>query len=293
MGKLNYHHLYYFWRVAKEGNLTRAARQLHVSQSALSAQIKQLEGSMGVSLFNRTGRKLLLNETGIRTYAYAEDIFNKGEELEKLLLTGTGPDNQTIRIGALATMSRNFVELFIEPLTDKPHLRFSLHSSGQARLLNALANHQLDLALTNIEVYGNHEQLWQCQLLARQPVAVVGPPDSIKADRFDPYFKQQRWVLPVNESPIRAAFDSFCAQQQFRPDIAAEADDMAMLRLLARDTGALAVIPDIVVKDELNSGKLKSLLTLPNVYENFYAVTIKRQFPNPLTHNLFAPWLKN
>jgi LysR family transcriptional activator of nhaA len=293
MSKLNYHHLYYFWRVAREGNLTRAADLLHVSQSALSAQIKQLESTMEVSLFNRTGRKLVLTETGIRTYAFAEEIFKKGEELEKLLRTGTEPDNQTIRIGALATMSRNFVKLFIEPLIHRPQLRFSLHSSGQARLLNALANHQLDLALTNTEVYGNHEQLWQCQLLARQPIAVVGPPGSVSTENFLQHFKQQRWVLPVNESPIRAAFDSFCAQHQLKPDIAAEADDMAMLRLLARDTGALAVIPDIVVKDELNSGKLRHLLTLPNVYENFYAVTIKRQFPNALTGELFAPWLES
>lgn len=292
MSRLNYHHLYYFWRVAKEGNLTKAAGLLHVSQSALSAQIKQLENTMGVDLFNRTGRKLRLTETGIRTYAYAEEIFQKGEELEKLLLTGVEPENQTIRIGALATMSRNFVELFIEPLTDKPQLRFSLYSSGQARLLDALANHQLDLALTNIEVYGSHEQLWQCQLLARQPIAVIGPPEFANTGNSFEHFKRQRWVLPVNESPIRAAFDSFCAQQQFRPDIAAEADDMAMLRLLARDIGALAVIPDIVVKDELNSGKLRHLLTLPNVYENFYAVTIKRQFPNELTGELFAPWLQ-
>lgn len=298
MQRLNYHHLYYFWRVAKEGNLTQAAKQLHVSQSALSAQIKQLENTMDVQLFERTGRKLKLTETGMRSYAYAEEIFTKGDELENLLLTGKDSRQQTIRIGVLSTMSRNFIEVFIAPLASKPKLRFSLHSGGQAMLLEALANHQLDLALTNIEVHGSKDRLWECQQLARQPVAVVGPlevdkKEVDKKNELSDHYRQQRWVLPINESPIRSAFDSFCAQQNFRPDIAAEADDMAMLRLLARDTGALAVIPDIVVRDELTSGRLKHLMTLPNIYENFYAVTVKRQYPSPLIGELFKPWLKS
>ena len=78
MNRLNYHHLYYFWQVAKIGNLTKTAEQLHVSQSALSAQIKQLEQNLGISLFNRTGRQLTLTESGHQTLRYAEDIFSKG-----------------------------------------------------------------------------------------------------------------------------------------------------------------------------------------------------------------------
>jgi len=247
---------------------------------------------MGVKLFNRTGRKLLLTEMGIRTLAYAEEIFKKGEELENMLLTGAEPEGKVVHIGVLSTMSRNFIESFIEPLTDKSKLRFSLHSGQQRALLGALGNHQLDFALTNVEVHSSSEQPWQCQLLARQPIAIVGPAESQNSDNSFQSFRNRRWVLPDNESPIRSAFDSFCAQQQFKPDIAAEADDMAMLRLLARDTGALAVIPDIVVKDELSSGKLVHLMTLPNVYENFYAITIKRQFPSAIVGELLKRWIK-
>lgn len=292
MSRLNYHHLYYFWRVAKHGNLTRTASDLHVSQSALSSQIKQLEHTMGVDLFLREGRSLVLTEVGRRALAYAEDIFSKGEELESLLLSGVERENRSVRIGMLSTMSRNFIESFIEPLNQQPHYTFSLQAKGQVNLLNALANHQLDLALTNIEVRGDDEPLWQTQLLARQPVAVVGPAGLVSSKTFSSAYKKQRWVLPVNESPIRSAFDSFCAQQQFEPKIAAEADDMAMLRLLARDSGALAVVPAVVVKDELSSGGLQHLLTLPNVFENFYAVTVRRQFPNPLMTMLLGEWMK-
>jgi len=116
MPRLNYHHLYYFWQVAKSGNLTKTAKVLHVAQSALSSQIKQLEESMDVSLFEREGRTLVLTEAGQRTLGYAEDIFSKGEELESLLRKGISPIEQTLRIGTLASMSRNFIEGFVEPL---------------------------------------------------------------------------------------------------------------------------------------------------------------------------------
>lgn len=286
MARLNYHHLYYFWRVARNGNLTSTAGNLHISQSALSSQIKQLEDTMNVTLFLRQGRKLILTEAGQRTLMYADDIFSKGEELETLLSKGMDLSNQKIRIGMLSTMSRNFIESFITPLQDREDVQYSLHARGRVNLLNDLANHQFDLALTNIEVRGSDEKLWQCRLIARQDVAVIGPPGLDIDARFSEKYQRQRWVLPVSESPIRAGFDGFCALHQLKPDILAEADDMAMLRLLARDNKALTVLPDVVVKDELASGKLIHYMTLPNVYENFFAVTVKRQFQHQIIQEL-------
>jgi len=291
MARLNYHHLYYFWQVAKEGNLTRAAARSHVSQSALSIQIKQLEEAMGIQLFKRDGRRLVLTEAGQRTFHYAGEIFSKGEELESFLLSGAESGSATISIGVLSTMSRNFIESFIEPLLLRQDVRFDLQARGQGNLLNDLANHQIDLALTNIQVGGSSERLWESQLLARQPVSIVAPPGLVSSRKFSRQYKEQRWVLPVEGSPIRAGFDSFCAQQQFTPTIVAEANDMAMLRLLARDTHALAVLPSVVVKDELSSGRLVHMMDLPNLYENFYAVTVRRQFPSRLISELLQNWL--
>lgn len=292
MSKLNYHHLYYFWHVAKQGNLTKTAANLHISQSALSSQIRQLESNMGVELFIREGRKLRLTENGQNALAYAEEIFTRGEELESLLSKGIQQGMLTVRIGVLTTMSRNFVESFIEPLIRRPNTKYILHARGQVNLLNALANHEFDLALTNTQVLGVNKELWQCQLLARQPVAIIGPPKLSLGKVFSSRYKEYEWVVPVADSPVRSAFDSFCAQHQFKPRIVAEADDMAMLRLLARDTGALAVMPDVVVKDELEQGKLVNYLSLPNVYENFYAVTVKRQIQNSLISELINNAIK-
>lgn len=288
MSRLNYHHLYYFWRVATLGNLTEAARQLHVSQSALSAQIRTLEESMNTPLFARQGRRLVLTDAGQRVLTYAGDIFSRGEELEALIKRGIAPEIQQLRIGVLSTMSRNFIEGFITPLIKRDDVRFSLHARGMANLLNGLRNHQLDLVLTNANVVSEgQDDLWQSQLLAQQPVAIVGP-DDMQNKKFPDGYSNMRWVLPAPNTEMRAAFDGFCSRWQYEPAILAEADDMAMLRLLARDTGALTVLPTVVVKDEIEQGTLRIQMTLPNVFENFYAVTVKRQFRSPVLTELLT-----
>ncbi len=246
---------------------------------------------MKVDLFQREGRKLVLTEAGKRALVYAEEIFAKGEELETLLVKGSLSNTQTLSIGTLSTMSRNFIEDFISPLLARDDVKYSLHARRQASLLNDLANHQFDMALTNIDIAGSGQELWQCQLLARQPVSIIGPPGLKLAEELPSSYTQYRWILPVSQSPIRSSFDSFCAQQQFQPDVLAEADDMAMLRLLARDNLCLTVLPEVVVKDELESGKLVSYLRLPNTFENFYVVTVKRQFTNRLANELVQGYL--
>lgn len=289
MSRLNYHHLHYFWRVATLGNLTEAARQLHVSQSALSAQIRALEDSMNTQLFERSGRRLILTDAGQQVLSYASDIFNRGEELEALVRRGISPDLQQLKIGVQSTMSRNFIEGFIAPLMQRTDVRFSLHARGMVNLLNGLRTHQFDLILTNSNVVSEGQDgLWQSQLLANQPVAIVGPADTKFDKPFPTGYEQQRWVLPAQQTEIRAAFDGFCSRWQYEPNVLAEADDMAMLRLLARDTGALTVLPTVVVKDEIAQGILKVHMPMPNVFENFYAVTVKRQFIPPVLTELLA-----
>ncbi|MYL24467.1 LysR family transcriptional regulator [Halomonas alkaliantarctica] len=289
MQRLNYRHLFYFWQVARSGHLTRSAEQLHISQSALSAQIQQLERSMEVQLFERRGRTLQLTATGQRVLGYAEEIFRKGEELESMLRHGIEPEFQQLRIGTLSSMSRNFIDQFIAPLLHDSRVRFSLHAGAMAPLLDGLAQHRFDLILTNTAVSGDDgEQSWQVQLLDRQPLAIVGPPQGRPDGDFPHGYEGWRWVLPGAGSEIRAAFDGFCSLHQYRPDVLAEVDDMAMLRLLARDSGALALLPEVVAHDEIASGILVPYMTLPNVHESFYAVTVRRQFMPDILRRLLA-----
>ncbi|MDF1629648.1 MAG: LysR family transcriptional regulator [Alcanivoracaceae bacterium] len=286
MSRLNYHHLHYFWRVATVGNLTRVAQELHVSQSALSSQIRQLEESMGQPLFDRNGRNLRLTEWGQRVLTYAQDIFSKGEELASLVQRGTAPEVQVIRVGVLSTMSRNFVDAFLTPLLPDPSVRLVLQSQGIAELLDSLASHTLDVVLSNINVTVNPKRIWQSQVLARQPVSVVGPAGKKPRGRFPKGYESMRWILPRPPSEIRAGFDAFCSSHQFEPDIQAEVDDMAMLRLLARDSGALAILPRVVVRDEIRRLELSEYMALPTVTENFYAITVQRSYQPPALREL-------
>ena len=151
MRRLNFHHLHYFWAVAKEGNLTRAAQSLHVAQSALSTQIRALEDQLGYPLFIRSGRNLLLTEAGRLALDYAESIFALGNEL-KMTLQGAQQANQQLRIGAVATLSRNFQENLLRTFLGRRDVRITLESGSLGELLERLALHKLDVVLSNTPV---------------------------------------------------------------------------------------------------------------------------------------------
>lgn len=291
MAKINYHHLYYFWRVAISGSITRTAEECHVSQSALSQQIKQLEHNMDVQLFERVGRQLLLTDMGRKVLKYADEIFTTGEELQSFLKKGESTAQRHIHIGVLTTLSRNFTEAFITPLLSEDNLSFTLSTRGMTNLLNGLTSHELDLVLTNRSVsQQNDDAIWQNHLVSRQSVSIIGPAELKPSTGFPEGYRNVKWVLPTGITEIRSAFDAYCSRLGYTPTVMAEADDMAMLRLLVRDTGALTALPPVVVKDEIASRSLSEYQVLPNVYENFYAITIQRKFVPELVSNLI---LKN
>ena len=287
MSRLNYHHLHAFWAVAKEGHLTRAARRLHVSPSALSTQVQQLEQALGQQLFERRARTLALSEAGRVAMGYAESIFAAGNEMVSLLREGRGPDRQVLRVGAVATLSRNFQENLLRPLIVRDDVSLLLQSGGLEDLLGRLQVHTLDLVLANQPVEATGDAPWRCRRIARQPVSLVGPP-GLGVFAFPDDLATRPLILPSRAHGIRAAFDVWCEQRGLHPQVRAEVDDMAMLRLLARDAGALALVPTVVVQDELRAGALHELAVVPGLHEQFYAITVKRHFVPPLLKALLS-----
>ncbi|WP_119395744.1 LysR family transcriptional regulator [Salinibius halmophilus] len=281
MSRLNYHHLYYFWQVAQQGNLTKTAQALHVSQSALSNQIKQLEQSMDCALFERAGKKLVLTEAGEKAVLFANDIFTRGEELENLLRFGEQGQRSHISIGISSYMSRNFIEEFIAPTLANSDCRVTLHSNNLPTLLERLANHKLDLLLTNKPIELENEQPWIVQLLSRQPVSIVCPPELA-----DKHYHEVSWVLPSRYHAIRSEFEAFCQTEGFTAKIKMEVDDMAMLRLMARDHYGYSVLPTVVARDELAAENLVVRHTFSNLFERFYAVTLPRVYQPDMIHQL-------
>lgn len=289
MARLNYHHLHGFWAVAKEGHLTRAADRLHVSPSALSTQIRQLEDELGQPLFERQARSLRLTEAGRVALAYAESIFATGTELVSVLREGRRAQRQVLRIGAVATLSRNFQENFLAPLLGRDDVELVLQSGSLADLLTRLRVHTLDLVLSNRRVHGSADEPWRSRRIAQQPVSLVGRPRKRgQAFRFPDDLATQPLLLPGRDSDIRAGFDLLCEQLGLRYTLKAEVDDMALLRLLARDAGGVALVPSVVVRDELKSGVLVEHAVVPELSESFYAITVPRRYAPPLLRELLA-----
>jgi LysR family transcriptional regulator, transcriptional activator of nhaA len=286
MPHLNFHHLRYFWTIATEGSMSRAAARLNVSPSSLSVQLKALEEQLGQQLFERRGKALHLTEAGRIALDYASTVLQSGHQLIEAL-NGLRPGRIVLRVGATATLSRNFQMALLRPLLGKPDLELLIRSGVQADLIRQLDAHKLDLVLSNHPVPADADAVFENILLDEQAVSLVGhPSESGKRFRFPQDLAATPLVLPARGSAIRSAFDALIGRAGIRPNIVAEIDDMAMLRLMARANPGLTLVPPVVVFDELRSKVLVEVKRLKGITEQFYAITQQRRFPNPFVANL-------
>lgn len=286
MTPLNYNHLRYFWAVAHDGNLTRTAERLNLTQSALSVQIRKLEQRLGHPLFERRGRQLHLTEAGQIVLDHADAIFATGDELLGTLRQ-SGVVRQALRVGSLATLSRNFQMEFLRPVLGRADIDLILRSGSAGELLRALEALSLDVVLLNQAPAADALTPLVTHRLAERSVSLVGTPDRLADDEnLADRLRRHPIILPTLESSVRAGFDALADRLGVRPQIVAEVEDMAMMRLLAREDIGLAVLPPIVVKDEIAGGVLVAGDPLPGIVETFHAVTRARRFPNPLVRLL-------
>jgi LysR family transcriptional activator of nhaA len=283
---LNYNHLRYFWVVAHEGNLTRAAEKLHIAQSALSIQIKTLETQIKQELFERKGKHLILTEAGRLALDYADEIFKTGNELVDSLQKGTKSKKQVIKVGVITTLSRNFQMQFLRPLLNNHDIELQIVSDNLNNLLVMLDTHEIDVALANNVPLTDHCPNWVAYLIADQPVSLVARSKQKKYPKdLKKLLKNEIINLPSHKSSIRHHFDSLLAQLNIQAKIAVEVDDMTMLRLIALEKQGITLVPPIVVKDELKSKKLIEIMRIPNIHESFYAIIPKRKFENQIIND--------
>lgn len=289
MAILNYHHLRYFWVIAHERSLTRAAERLHVSASALSVQLRQLEERLGQPLFERRNRRIELTEAGRITLDYADGIFRSGEELVSTLKGSAKPGRSVLRVGSVATLSRNFQLTWLRPLTRRSDVELVLRSGSLRELLPQLSAHTLDVVLTNTVIPRDQSTPWRVHKIGEQAASLVSKPVRGKKPlRFPEDLRNADLILPGPESSLRESFDTLMEQAGIRPNIIAEVDDMAMLRLMARECRGIALLPPVVVKDELERGVLIERARVPGLSESFYAVTTARRFANPFLKKLLT-----
>lgn len=289
MAFLNYHHLRYFRAIAHAGTLTGAAEKIGVAQSSLSVQLKQLEESVGQPLFSRESKSLVLTEAGRIALDYADTIFRSGDELLSVLQNRPIDRRSVLRVGAVATLSRNFQLACLQPFIGRDDVELILRSGSFRELLIQLKAHTLDAVLSNLPVRRDADTDLHSHLLEEQPVALVGMKTRKKRRfRFPEDVANTPLLLPTLDSNLRVAFDLILEREGIRPIIAAEIDDMAMMRLLAREGAGIALVPPVVVRGELERGQLVELHRFIDLRESFYAITPGRRFPNPLVRELLA-----
>lgn len=284
MSELNYHHLRYFHAVAHDGNLTRTAERLNLSQSALSSQIKALEERFGHKLFDRVGRRLELTEVGRITLDHADRIFGTGAEL-LATLRQSSEARPPLRVGALSTLSRNFQLAFLKPVLSHEDVDIKLTSGNAERLLTMLKSLALDVVLTTQVPAQEDRTDFIAHRISEQPVGLHGIPERLRHGNLTSLLESEPLIVP-NDPVIRAGFDSLVVRLGIEPRVVADVDDMAMVRLLAREGVGLAIAPAVVLADEIATGLLQTAPHNLRITESFFAVTIPRSFPHPLLATL-------
>jgi LysR family transcriptional activator of nhaA len=288
---MNYNHLRYFWVVAKLGKLTLAAQKLNLSQSAVSAQIKKLEYQIGHDLFERRGRRLILTAAGQTALDYAETIFSTGEELLRRLKNTERLNKPILRIGAISTLSRNFQMQFVEQILQNDPIEVVIRSGSLAELLSALKAHRLDVVLVNQVPLRDSATSWSSYILDQQEVSLIGTKSRLNGrSSLANLLATEPLILPTADSGCRNDIDILLQRLDIQPNIISEVDDMAMMRLLVRQDIGLAILPPIVVVDELSSGQLIEACKLDGITEVFAALTMNRKLPNPMLDNLLEAY---
>lgn len=270
---LNYHHLYYFHEIVRCGGVNKAAVELRLSQSTLSAQLKSLEESLGKPLFEREGKRLVLTEAGRVALTYAEEIFRTGNELRAWFGDQTPGSPRTVRMGALSPLSKNLQFELIRPLIMEGQCQVQVVESDFSDLLDRLRSHRIDLLVTNVLPAGVGRDE-EAHLLGEMPMYLMGrPPFKIPKTKFPHWLKEVPLFLPTSQTFARIGFDGLLTRAGIEPLVRAEVDDMALLRLLALSGGGLALVPEIGVKFDLEEKKLLRMEKIPGIKERIYALT--------------------
>ena len=216
-------------------------------------------------------------------------MFAAGDALVSTLAGGPGRQQQVLRVGALPTLSRNFQMAFVRPLVGRVDVELVLRSGTMRELLTLLEAHELDVVLATSPARSEARNALISHRVATQSVSLVGPPGAAaEAFVFPDSLRDRPLLLPARDNHVRQAFDRLLAGTGVRPIILAEVDDMAMLRLLARDSDALTLVSPIVVRDELLAGQLVEVARLAGITESYFAIVQDRRFPNALLGDLLT-----
>ncbi len=281
---LNYHHLLYFWTVAREGSIARACDRLHLTQPTISAQIRALERSLGKKLFEREGRNLVLTETGRVVYKYADEIFALGRELRDTLQGRPSGRPLRLTVGVADALPKLVVYRLLEPALrlDEP-VQVCCFEGKPEPLLAQLALHSLDIVLSDAplppsaKIRAYSHELGECGISILGTVALAkdctGPfPKSIHGARF---------LLPTDNTSLRRSLDQWFEAEGIKPTIVGEFEDSALMKVFGQEGLGLFVVPTVIEAEVCRQYGLQTLGRVASIRERFYAISIERRLRHP------------
>lgn len=284
MDWLNYHHLLYFWLVAREGGLAPAAKILRLSCSTLSGQIHKLEDHLDVKLFAKRGRKLELTELGRVAYRHASEIFGLGQELRDLLRGKPAAGPLKLVVGISDVVPKLLVRRLLGPaLTTPEAVSLVCREDRLDRLLADLAGHELDVVIADAPVPAGSPVRAYNHVLGESSLTVMGAAALVRPLRrgFPGSLDGAPMLLPLEGGALRRSLSGWFASAKVQPKVVAEAEDSALLKAFAADGMGLMVVPTVIADIVGPRYGLIRLGELDGIEDRYYAISVERRLVHP------------
>lgn len=281
---LNYHHLMYFWTVAREGGVARAAEKLHLSSPTISAQIHELEDMLGDKLFERRGRSLVLTEVGQMVYQYSEDIFTLGRELLDAVKLGPVARPRKLHVGIADAMPKAVSAALLEPaLTMEPASSIVATEDKIDALLAELATFRIDLILSDTPIGSGHPMRAYNHLLGESGVSIVGGKGLAAkyAKNFPECLEGAPMFLPTRNTSLRRSLDQFFDAKGIHPRVLGEFEDAALIFAFGQTGRGLFPVCGLIEEEVCRQTGAKVVGKLEGVRERFYAISPERKLKHP------------
>lgn len=299
MEALNYHHLRYFWVVAREGGLVAAGKVLRLSHPTLSAQIHALEDQLGEKLFTKVGRKLALTETGRVVFRYAEEIFTLGHELVDTVQGRSTGQSLRLEVGIVDVVPKLVVRRLLQPALTLPEpVRLVCYEAPLEQLLAQLAQHELDVVLSDAPVPSGSSVRAYGHLLGETGVSFFGTKELVKTYKrgFPGSLSGAPLLLPLENLTLRRSLNQWFDRHDIKPRVVAEFEDTALLKVFGGDGVGLFPAPTVVEDEVVAQYGVQLLGRVAEVRERFHAITVERRLKHPAVvaissaarHELFA-----
>lgn len=285
MDWLNYHHLLYFWAVAKEGSISAACKKLHLAQPTISGQLKKLEEAVGQKLYDRAGRGLVLTDAGRTVFRYADEIFSIGEELKEALKGRPTDRPLHLTVGVPDSLPKMIAYRLIEPafrLDQKVHVE--CREGKLQDLLGELATHSVDVVLSDMQAASFVSVRAFNHLLGESGTsffAAAGLAERVSSGEFPQNLNGMPMLLPSGAATLRRTIDHWLYSNEIRPEVVGDFEDTALMKVFAQAEHGVIPAPTAVEDEICYQYGLEVVGRVPKIVERFYAITVERRIKHP------------